>query len=70
MYNLHDFFKVNPMSVVSIKAPQRAKPEEQVVKTEKTHKMAAIYSLNDRKKMLAFESAKKNMKLAATKLDW
>ncbi|EFO47199.1 hypothetical protein [Vibrio parahaemolyticus] len=58
------------MSLVSIKAPQRAKIDEQLVQEEKVRKMATVYSLHDRKKMLAFESAKKNMKLAASKLDW
>ncbi|MEH0369246.1 hypothetical protein [Vibrio mimicus] len=57
------------MSVVSIKAPQKAKIEKQAA-LESTRNIASVHSLHERKKMLAFESAKKNMKLAASKLDW
>ncbi|CAM4263745.1 hypothetical protein VIAG107301_07215 [Vibrio agarivorans] len=56
------------MSVVRM-ASQSIK-NKRVSNNEMKTKVASVHSLTDRKKLIAFENAKKNMKLAADKLDW
>ncbi len=51
--------------VVSLNATSRKKE-----KHEKTANLAVIYSFETKKKEVAFEITKKNLKLAALNLDW
>ncbi|EIC9813249.1 hypothetical protein NB525_04435 [Vibrio alginolyticus] len=56
------------MTVVKMASQSITNKEQSKVETKK--QTAPVLSLTARKKMIAFENAKENMKLAAEKLDW
>lgn len=64
-----NFSRWNTMNVVDIAVPEThtvGKPNSRV----STSKNATVTSIHQKKKMIAFENAKKNLKKAASKLDW
>ncbi len=57
------------MNVVEIAVPETRTIEKAINRTSAS-KNATVTSINQKKKMIAFENAKKNLKIAASKLDW
>ncbi|EOW2079084.1 hypothetical protein [Vibrio mimicus] len=57
------------MNVVDIAIPETRTIGKPTNRTS-TSKSATVTSIHQKKKMIAFENAKKNLKIAASKLDW
>lgn len=57
------------MNIVDI-AVSDNRTTEKVNKHTSTSPKASVTSIHQKKKMIAFENAKKNLKVAASKLDW
>ncbi|BDM62798.1 hypothetical protein NFHSH190041_02500 [Shewanella sp. NFH-SH190041] len=56
------------MGVVSLMSHSAVKTNKE--SSQRGRESASVHSLNAKKKAIAFETAKKNMKLAAQQLDW
>ncbi|EKO3976161.1 hypothetical protein FNO25_004192 [Vibrio fluvialis] len=57
------------MNIVDM-AVSETRTAEKVSKHPSTSQKATVSSIHQKKKMIAFENAKKNLKVAASKLDW
>ncbi|WP_176429460.1 MULTISPECIES: hypothetical protein [Vibrio] len=57
------------MNVVDIAVPETRTIDKSTNRAS-TSKNATVISIHQKKKMIAFENAKKNLKIAASKLDW
>lgn len=57
------------MNVVEIAVSESRSIGKENTRTSSTKK-ANVSSIHQKKKMIAFENAKKNLKVAASKLDW
>lgn len=57
------------MNVVEIALPETRTIAKSTNRTS-TSKNATVTSIHQKKKMTDFENAKKNLKIAASKLDW
>ncbi|EIO9263346.1 MULTISPECIES: hypothetical protein [Vibrio] len=57
------------MNIVDITVSE-ARTSKKVSKHLSTSSKATVSSIHQKKKMIAFENAKKNLKEAASKLDW
>lgn len=57
------------MNVVDLAVPE-TRSIGKLTNRVSTSKNATVTSIHQKKKMIAFENAKKNLKKAASKLDW
>ncbi|MEZ8819225.1 hypothetical protein AB4304_00010 [Vibrio breoganii] len=57
------------MNVVDLAVPE-TRSIGKLTSRVSTSKNATVTSIHQKKKMIAFENAKKNLKKAASKLDW
>ncbi|MFM2479032.1 hypothetical protein [Celerinatantimonas sp. MCCC 1A17872] len=57
------------MKIIDIAEP-KARPVKKASNNSNTLSKATVSSIHQKKKMIAFENAKKNLKVAASKLDW